>query len=106
MAPAGQSTATVDMQVGDYLVLEVRDPDSGGYTPKKPLFDANILQFGGFRYIPPAQKAVFNTFGRFIYTFVALQPGSSEVRVVATPPGENQPSLRKTLARARAVIHP
>lgn len=79
MVSSGVQTETGSMEVGDYLVLKVRDPINDGFALAKPEFDETRLALESFRYIPPAEKAVFGAFGRYVYSFTALKAGKTTI---------------------------
>ncbi len=104
MTSTPSTTQSVTMEIGDYLVLEIRDPGDGGYTVDSPVFDKNLLKLSGFRHVPPARQAVFGDFGRFIYSFEALTPGATDVRFTISRPWENTPSQKAPYHQIHVVI--
>lgn len=71
------------LKVGDRLVLDLRNPASGGYTNILPLYDVQILKLVATREIPPQPGPTprFGDFGRIRLEFEAVGVGETEVVV-------------------------
>lgn len=88
-APAVQTLTEKDtgtsltLKVGDRLVLDLRNPASGGYTNVSPLFDVKILKLVLTREIPPQPGPTprLGDFGRIRLEFEAVGEGETEVVV-------------------------
>ena len=72
--------SSFECKTGEYLTIDMRNPGSGGYLVKEPEFDQKILQIQDQKTIPPAENVKkAGDFGRLIYTFKAIAPGSTDV---------------------------
>ena len=81
------SGRTVTLKVGESLVLNLRNPASGGYNVLPPALDDKILTFMYRRDLAP-KKALPGDFGRLEFTWQARQPGDTEVTVNIARPWE------------------
>ena len=80
------SGRTVTLKVGETLVLNLRNPASGGYNVLPPAFDDKILTF---MYRRPKSSG---DFGRLEFAWQARQAGDTEVTVnIARPWEQNTP---------------
>jgi len=81
------SGRTVTLQVGEKLLLNLRNPGDGGYNVLPPIFDAAILTFLSRRDLPPRQPRP-GDFGRLEFTWQARQPGETVVTINIARPWE------------------
>jgi predicted secreted protein len=81
------SGRTVTLQVGEKLLLNLRNPGDGGYNVLPPIFDAAILSFLSRRDLPPRQPRP-GDFGRLEFTWQARRPGETVVTVNIARPWE------------------
>ena len=81
------SGQTVTLKVGETLVLNLRNPASGGYNLLPPAFNDKILTFMYRRDLAP-QKALPGDFGRLEFAWQARQAGDTEVTVKIARPWE------------------
>jgi len=84
------SGRTVTLKVGDQLLLNLRNPASGGYTTLAPTYDAKILTLLSRQDIPPEKRPTprLGDFGRLEFTWEARQPGETAVTVNIARPWE------------------
>lgn len=70
---------TVTLTVGETLILDLRNPASGGYTNISPSYNAAVLQLQSREDIPPARGPTprLGDFGRIRFTWQAVAPGDS-----------------------------
>ena len=95
------SGRTVTMKVGETLVLDLRNPASGGYNVLPPAFDDKILTFMYRRDLAP-QKALPGDFGRLEFAWQGRQAGDTEVTVnIARPWEKTTPPERFMKIRVR-----
>jgi predicted secreted protein len=72
--------STLEVATGQSFSVEMRNPASGGYLFQEPEFDKNILQMRDQKPIPPPENDKrAGDFGRMIYIFKAIAPGSTEI---------------------------
>jgi inhibitor of cysteine peptidase len=81
------SGRTVTLQVGEKLLLNLRNPGDGGYNVLPPVFDAAILTFLSRRDLPPSRPRP-GDFGRLAFTWQARQPGETDLTVNIARPWE------------------
>ena len=75
------------MKVGETLLLNLRNPGSGGYNVLPPVYDGEILTLLSRRDLPPTQSRP-GDFGRIELVWQARQPGEAEVTVNIARPWE------------------
>jgi hypothetical protein len=85
-----KAVAKAAIHVGDTLVLDVRNPGSGGYEFAGAYFDPDILRLDSHKLIPPEQ-AMPGNFGRATYELVGLKPGKTLVVIKIKRPWEKKP---------------
>ncbi len=83
----GEMRYVRDLEVGQTLTLDVRNPGAGGYEFAGTLFDPAILRLENNSLIPP-EKARPGDFGRATFEFLALAPGWTEVVIKIHRPFE------------------
>lgn len=84
------SGRTLTLKVGETLVLNLRNPGSGGYNVLPPVYDGEILALLSRKDIPPEKRPqpLMGDFGRIEFTWEARQPGATEVTVNIARPWE------------------
>lgn len=85
------SGRTVTLKVGETLLLNLRNPGSGGYNVLPPVYDGEILTFLSRRDLPPT-KSLPGDFGRIEFAWQARQAGDTEVTVNIARPWEKTKS--------------
>ena len=83
--------ATISIPVGDYLSLTViLVPDAP--VSDQPEYNPRLMHFAGFRFLPPSafEKSKGQS-GRFVFSFVCLDPGEAKVEVRRMGP-DNRPT--------------
>ena len=84
------SGRTVTLKVGERLLLNLRNPASGGYTTLAPTYDAKILTLLSRQDIPPEKRPtpLLGDFGRLEFIWEAKEPGETAVTVNIARPWE------------------
>jgi predicted secreted protein len=84
------SGRTVAMRVGEKLLLNLRNPASGGYTTLAPAYDAKILTLLSRQDLPPEKRPtpLLGDFGRLEFIWEAKAPGETAVTVNIARPWE------------------
>lgn len=98
------SGRTVTLKVGDKLLLNLRNPASGGYTTLAPTYDAKILTLLSRQDLPPEKRPtpLMGDFGRLEFTWEAKAPGETAVTVnIARPWEKDQPPEQFVKIRVR-----
>jgi inhibitor of cysteine peptidase len=91
----------VTLKVGETLVLNLRNPGSGGYQVLPPVYDGKVLTLLSRRDLPPTQSRP-GDFGRIELAWQARQAGDTEVTVNIARPWEKHKSPEQFLKiRAR-----
>ncbi|MFI5330906.1 MAG: protease inhibitor I42 family protein [Desulfobaccales bacterium] len=85
------SGRTVTLKVGETLVLNLRNPGSGGYNVLPPVYDDEVLTLRSRRDLPPTQPRP-GDFGRIEFVWQARQAGDTEVTVNIARPWEKHKS--------------
>ncbi|MFW5838058.1 MAG: protease inhibitor I42 family protein [Desulfovibrionaceae bacterium] len=85
-----QAVAKTSVSAGDVLVLNVRNPGSGGYQFAGAYFDPDILLLEKHQLLPP-ERAMPGDFGRATYELRALKPGRTLVVIKIKRPWEDKP---------------
>jgi predicted secreted protein len=72
---------SVSLKVGDRLVLDLRNPASGGYTKISPRYDEQILKLAATREVPPESdpRQRLGDFGRLRLEFEAVGVGQTQL---------------------------
>ncbi len=95
------SGRTVTLKVGETLLLNLRNPGSGGYQVLPPVYDGEVLTLRGRRDLPPTQSRP-GDFGRIEFVWQARQAGDTEVTVnIARPWEKNKPPEQFMRIRVR-----
>ncbi len=71
---------TVQLKVGQRLILKLGNPATGGYTTKPPVFNEQILTLKSQKKVPPT-SGLAGDFGTLVYEWEALAPGRTEVAI-------------------------
>ena len=98
------SGRTVAMRVGEKLLLNLRNPASGGYTTLAPAYDANILTLLSRQDLPPEKRPtpLLGDFGRLEFIWEAKEPGVTAVTVnIARPWEQDKPPEQYVKIRVR-----
>ena len=84
---------TVDLKVGEKLILKLRNPASGGYTVNPPIFAAAVLELTAQKDIPPEPQARprAGDSGRLFYEWQAKAAGETEIVINIFRPWEKKP---------------
>ena len=90
------SGRTVTLKVGENLLLNLRNPGSGGYQVLPPVYDGEILTLLSRRDLPPTQSRP-GDFGRIELVWQARQAGDTEVTVNIARPWEKHKSPEQFL---------
>lgn len=85
------SGRTVTLKVGETLLLNLRNPGSGGYQVLPPVYDGKILTLLSRRDLSPT-KSRPGDFGRMEFVWQARQEGDTEVTVNIARPWEKNKS--------------
>ena len=102
--PEKDSGQTVTLQVGDKLLLNLRNPASGGYTTLAPTYDATILTLLSRQDLPPEKRPtpIMGDFGRLEFIWEAKAPGETAVTVnIARPWEKDKPPEQYVKIRVR-----
>jgi predicted secreted protein len=85
----GQS---VDLQVGQKLLLYLRNPASGGYSTNPPIFDPAVLKLGPQKKLPPEPQKPprAGDFGQLFYQWQAIAKGQTEIIINIYRPWEKK----------------
>lgn len=83
---------TVTLKVGQKLVLNLRNPASGGYNTNPPIFDAAILRLGPQKKLPPEPREtpLAGDFGQLYYEWEAVAPGATAIIINIYRPWEKK----------------
>ena len=98
------SGRTVTLKVGDKLLLNLRNPASGGYTTLAPTYDAKILTLLSRQELPPENRPtpLLGDFGRLEFIWEAKEPGETAVTVnIARPWEKDKPPEQFVKIRVR-----
>jgi predicted secreted protein len=84
---------TIELQVGQKLILNLRNPASGGYNTNPPLFNKAILELLDQKKLPPEPHARprVGDFGQFHYEWQAKEKGETEIIINIQRPWEKKP---------------
>ena len=68
---------TITLQVGEKLLLYLRNPGSGGYNTNPPIFNATVLELVSQKKMPrdPQKPPLPGDFGQFYYEWAAKGRG-------------------------------
>jgi len=83
---------TITLQVGQKLLLYLRNPGSGGYNTNPPIFNAAILELRSQEKLPPAPQEPqrLGDFGQFYYEWEARKKGETEIIINIHRPWEKK----------------
>lgn len=84
---------TVNLQVGQKLLLYLRNPASGGYNTNPPTFNTAILELAALKKLPPdPQKPPRpGDFGQLYYEWQAKARGETDIIINIHRPWEKKP---------------
>ena len=80
---------TINLQVGQKLILNLRNPASGGYGVNRPTFNAAILKLLEQKTLAP-KKQMPGNFGQLYYEWQALAKGQTEISIYIKRPWEKK----------------
>ena len=83
----------VSLQVGQKLLLYLRNPGSGGYSANPPIFDPAVLKLGPQKKLPPEPQEPprLGDFGQLYYEWEALGRGETDIIINIFRPWEKKP---------------
>ena len=81
---------TFRVHVGQKIMVNLRDPGSGGYTFLIPEHDKSVLKMLGERHIPRAEPRRMGDFGRMVYEFQAQNVGQTHLVIPIKRPWEKK----------------
>ena len=84
---------TIELQVGQKLILNLRNPASGGYNTNPPIYNAAILELTDQKKLPPdPQKPPrLGDFGQLYYEWEAKGRGETDIIFNIFRPWEKKP---------------
>jgi predicted secreted protein len=83
---------TIALQVGQKLVLYLRNPASGGYNTNPPIFRPAILELIAQKKLPRNyQKPLLGDFGQLYYEWEAKAQGRTDIIINIQRPWEKKP---------------
>ncbi|MDD2904357.1 MAG: protease inhibitor I42 family protein [Syntrophales bacterium] len=84
---------TIDLQVGQKLILYLRNPASGGYHTLPPIFNTAILKLLDQKKLSPKpqQPPRAGDFGQLYYEWQALAKGQTGIIINIKRPWEKKP---------------
>jgi len=83
---------TVDLQVGQKLILYLRNPASGGYDTNPPIFHTAILELTDQKKLfRNSQKPLVGDFGQLYYEWQAKAKGQTDIIINIHRPWEKKP---------------
>jgi predicted secreted protein len=82
----------VTQQVGQKLLLYLRNPASGGYSATPPVFDAAVLKLASQKKISPEPRKppLAGDFGQLFYEWEAVGRGETEISINIYRPWEKK----------------
>ena len=78
------------VNVGQKIMVNLRDPGDGGYNFLAPEYDQGILKMVGERHLPRAEPPRMGDFGRKVYEFQAMNAGKTTLVIPIKRPWEKQ----------------
>ena len=84
---------SVDLQVGQKLLLYLRNPASGGYNANPPVFDPAVLKLASQKKLPPESQKLprAGDFGQLYYEWEAIGRGETDIIINIYRPWEKKP---------------
>lgn len=84
---------TLTLRLGERLVLNLRNPASGGYQVMPPVFDNSRLKLVSQKQLPPDPRPVplAGDFGRLSYEWEAVGSGEADIQIMIYRPWEQKP---------------
>jgi len=82
----------VSLQVGQKLILYLRNPASGGYNTNPPEFDPVVLKLASQKKLPPEPQGPprAGDFGQLFYEWEALGRGETDIIINIFRPWEKK----------------
>lgn len=80
---------SIELQVGQKLILYLRNPASGGYGVNQPTFNTAILKLLEQKTLAP-KKQMPGNFGQLYYEWQALAKGQTEISIYIKRPWEKK----------------
>ncbi len=83
---------TVTLKVGQKLVLNLRNPASGGYNTNPPIFAASVLKLASQKKLPPEPRKppLAGDFGQLYFEWEAVAPGATDITINIYRPWEKK----------------
>jgi predicted secreted protein len=83
---------TITLQVGEKLLLYLRNPGSGGYNTNPPIFNATVLELVSQKKMPrdPQKPPLPGDFGQFYYEWAAKGRGETDIIINIHRPWEKK----------------
>jgi len=94
---------TFTVTVGQKLVVDLRNPGSGGYDVLAPEYDTQILKLLGQRRQPRKDPRWMGDFGRVVFEFEVLKAGQTDLVVPIKRSWEKQ---REDYLKAKIKARP
>ena len=84
---------TIILQVGQKLILYLRNPASGGYNTNPPIFNTAILELADQKELPrdPQKPPLAGDFGQLYYEWQAKARGETAIIINIFRPWEKKP---------------
>lgn len=82
----------VTLKVGQKLILNLRNPASGGYNTNPPIFATAILKMTSQKKLPPEPRKtpLAGDFGQLYYEWEAVAPGETDIIINIYRPWEKK----------------
>ncbi|MFZ5452309.1 MAG: protease inhibitor I42 family protein [Thermodesulfobacteriota bacterium] len=83
---------TIKIEVGQKLILYLRNPASGGYNTNPPLFNTAVLKLVAWKKLSPQPQKPprAGDFGQLYYEWQALAKGQTEIIINIKRPWEKK----------------
>jgi len=83
---------TATLQVGQKLLLYLRNPASGGYSTNPPVFDTAVLKLVSQKKVPPTPQKPprAGDFGQLFHEWEAVAPGETDIIINIFRPWEKK----------------
>ncbi len=85
--------STITLQAGQKLLLYLRNPASGGYSVKPPIFNAAVLKLASQKKLAPEPRKPprAGDFGQLFYEWEAVAQGQTDIIINIHRPWEKKP---------------